>query len=320
MKKQYFFSFVLAALSFVAAKSLQEVGVEHYYYEKATNFQKEDGYFDLAAPATISNLPMGIIPFSDVSMMDSTHLVCIDSKSGGVLFYDLTLNTVSNPLELGVNRQFTDVSMIDSTLILFDADKKVHFLLPPYDSTSFIASDELQEDFNSSGICLHESTKRLFMLGELQERENGEFSCSIYAFNLNRHKLREEPLFDINTADIELFAMNNNLLLPRKITSEGDTIDGLNFKPTAMAIHPKTNEIYVLSSEDRSLVVFNQFGDIVNFTTLDATNFYKPTGMTFHKNGNLLITNSDLMHPSIVTLKWNKLLQSMESHGLIFGR
>ena len=45
-KKQYFFSFVLATMSFIAARSLQKVGVENYYIKKATNFQKEDGYFD----------------------------------------------------------------------------------------------------------------------------------------------------------------------------------------------------------------------------------------------------------------------------------
>ena len=70
MKKQYFFSFVLATLSFIAAKSLQKVGVENYYYEKATTFLKEDGYFNLIQPERISQLPMGIESFSDITFLD----------------------------------------------------------------------------------------------------------------------------------------------------------------------------------------------------------------------------------------------------------
>ena len=66
--------------------------------------------------------------------------------------------------------------------------------------------------------------------------------------------------------------------------------------------------------------MYNQFGEVVNFTSLDASIFSKPTGMTFQENGDLLISNSELLNPSIVKLKWNKLYQSLEGHGLIFGR
>ena len=321
MKKQYFFSFVLAALSFVAAKSLEEVGVERYYFQKATNFQKEDGYFDLEHPSTVSSFPMGVSSFSDVTMLDSTHLVGIEPINGNVVLIDLLSNSISSQLSLGSDYRFVDVSRMDSTLILFDSDSKVHFLLPPYDSTSFISTNETKENFNTTGICIHPSTKRLFLLGEAQEIEDGQFSSFLYSFNLNKKQFKEEPLFEINSIDVETFALNNNLPLPRhKVTFAGDTIEGLDFNPTAIAVHPKTNEIYVLSSTDRSLVVYNQFGQVVNFTTLDAHLFSKPTGMTFQDNGDLLITVSDLIRPSIVRLKWNKLYQSLSGHGLIFGR
>ena len=321
MKKQYFFSFVLAALSFVAAKSLEEVGVERYYFQKATNFQKEDGYFDLANPSTVSSFPMGVASFSDVTMLDSTHMIGIEPVNGNVMMIDLLNNSIASQLSLGSEFKFVDVSKMDSTLILFDSNSKVHFLLPPYDSTSFVSTNETKENFSTSGICFHESTKRLFLLSEAQEKEEGQFSSFLYAFNLNKRQLREEPLFEINSFAIETFAINNNLRLPRnKVTYAGDTVEGLNFTPSALAIHPKTNEIYVLSSDDRTLVVYNQFGDVVNFTVLDAMIFSKPSGMTFQENGDLLITVSDLMRPSIVRLKWNKLYQSLSGHGIIFGR
>jgi len=321
VKKQYFFSFVLAALSFVAAKSLEEVGVERYYFEKASNFQKEDGYFDLTTPESISNLPMGVMPFSDVTPFDSTHLACIYSESGEVAFFDFTTNTVSLNLALGSKYKFIDVSKIDSTLILLDSESQVHFLNPPYDSTSFVNSEFLKENFTTSGICLHPSTKRLFLLGEMQEQETGIFAAPLFSFNLNKNKFKEVPLFEVNSSAIESFAYSNNLVLPfSKIDAKGDTVQGIDFVPSAIAIHPKTNEIYILSSKDNSLVVYNQFGSIVNYTVLDKSIFNRPTAMTFQENGDLLITNSSLMHPSIVKLKWNKLFQTMSHQGLIFGK
>jgi hypothetical protein len=321
VKKQYFFSFVLAALSFVAAKSIEEAGVERYYSQKATNFHKEDGYFDLESPSTVNSFPMGIDAFSDVTMLDSTHIVGINTMNGNVVLIDLNSNSISNQLSLSSEFQFVDIARMDSTLILLDSGNKLHFLLPPYDSTSLISMNETKENFPTSGICFHESTKRLFLLSEVKELEEGQISCFLYAFNLNKRQFKEDPLFEINTSAIETFALNNNLPLPKKTLSfDGDSLEGLSFNPSAIAVHPKTNEIYVLSTDDRSLVVFNQFGEVMNFTTLNAVLFSKPTGMTFQDNGDLLITNSDLMRPTIIRLKWNKLYQSLSGHGIIFGR
>jgi hypothetical protein len=76
----------------------------------------------------------------------------------------------------------------------------------------------------------------------------------------------------------------------------------------------------VLSRADHSLVVFNQFGEIVNFTSLDKTTFSDPSAMTFKKSGDLVITDGNLMNPTVIQVKWNKLFQSKAGHGLIFGR
>jgi hypothetical protein len=103
------------------------------------------------------------------------------------------------------------------------------------------------------------------------------------------------------------------------LDENGDTVDVFSFKPDVIAVHPKTNEIYVLSTIDRSLAVYNQFGQVVNFTILNEELFSQPKAMTFFPNGDLLLTNSDLKNPSVVRVKWNKLFQSKASHGLIFG-
>ncbi len=319
MKKQYFFSFVLATLSFIAAKSLQEAGVENYYHQKASHFVKESGYFDLVHPESVTNLPMGVNAFTDFVMMDSTHLICLDDQIGGVLVYDIISNKSQGYLSTGIDSKITEVTKIDSTIILVDDKMDLHFLSPPYDSTSITTESLREKSWISSGMCLHEQTKRLFFVAE-SDIENEVQNHLIYTFNLNQRKLSERPLFEIKPEDIELFAISNNITLPvNRLDENGDTVDVFSFKPDVIAVHPKTNEIYVLSTIDRSLAVYNQFGQVVNFTTLNEELFSQPKAMTFFPNGDLLLTNSDLKNPSVVRVKWNKLFQSKASHGLIFG-
>jgi hypothetical protein len=319
LKKQYFFSFVLATLSFIAAKSLQEAGVENYYHQKASHFVKESGYFDLVHPESVTNLPMGVNAFTDFVIMDSTHLICLDDQIGGVLVYDMVSNKSQGYLPTGIDSKITEVTKIDSTIILVDDRMDLHFLLPPYDSTSITTESLREKSWISSGMCLHEQTKRLFFVAK-SDIENEVQNHLIYTFNLNQRKLSERPLFEIKPEDIELFAISNNITLPsNRLDENGDTVDVFSFKPDVIAVHPKTNEIYVLSTIDRSLAVYNQFGQVVNFTTLNEELFSQPKAMTFFPNGDLLLTNSDLKNPSVVRVKWNKLFQSKASHGLIFG-
>jgi hypothetical protein len=318
LKKQQLFSFVLATLSFIAAKSLQEVGVEHFYYQKAADFQKEDGYFDLNHPENITNLPVGLKPFTDFTWMDSTHLICLNEEVGGVLLYDIVSNKSQGYLPTGIDSKVIEVTKVDSTIILVDEKMDLHFLLPPYDSTSITTTSLKNEHWISSGMCLHEATKRLFFVAGV-ESDNADKKYYVYTYNLNQRKLNESSLFEFKSEDIEKFALDNNLLIPTKNKTQ-DSVSAFSFIPEVIAVHPKTNEIYVLSSEDRSLAVFNHFGQVVNFTVLDQEIYSTPRAMTFHANGDLVLTNSDLMHPTVVRVKWNKLFQSKANHGLIFGR
>lgn len=318
MKKQYFFSFVLATLSFIAAKSLQKVGVENYYYEKATTFLKEDGYLNLAQSERISLLPMGIESFSDIAFLDSTVLICLQEDKSSLVLFDLYSNQVLTPININFPNKIIDFSRIDSTIILLDDQTQVHFLFPPYDSSSLVTENDVLGDWKSASSCIHESTKRMFILSLNNFDIDNPISNSIYTYNISKRKLNEKSLFDISISDIEMFAIENNIVIPQNKSSNlSESLSQLIFNPTAMTVHPKTNEIYILSSENRSIVVFNQFGEVENLIFLDEKLVSNPKAMTFHPSGDLLISNSDLMSPAIVRLKWNKIFQSKNRYELV---
>ena len=180
---------MLATLSFIAAKSLQKVGVENYYYEKATTFLKEDGYFNLIQPERISQLPMGIESFSDITFLDSTILICLQKDKNSLILFDLYSNQVSSPLNINLPNKINDFSRIDSTIILLDDESRVHFLLPPYDSTSLVTESNALGAWKSSATCIHESTRRMFILTQNNFDIDNPVSNSIYTYNISKRKL-----------------------------------------------------------------------------------------------------------------------------------
>ncbi|MGB4773009.1 MAG: SdiA-regulated domain-containing protein [Chitinophagaceae bacterium] len=61
-------------------------------------------------------------------------------------------------------------------------------------------------------------------------------------------------------------------------------------KPTAAAVHPITGETYILSSNERMLMIMKD-GSLNAIYHLDKSMFRQPEGITFMPNGNLMISN-----------------------------
>ncbi|MDB5200051.1 MAG: hypothetical protein JWO92_2014 [Chitinophagaceae bacterium] len=65
----------------------------------------------------------------------------------------------------------------------------------------------------------------------------------------------------------------------------------LHFKPSAAAINPVTNDLYILASVNKLLVVADRKGNVKEVYPLDPVIYKQPEGITFTPSGNLLISN-----------------------------
>ncbi len=65
----------------------------------------------------------------------------------------------------------------------------------------------------------------------------------------------------------------------------------LHFKPSAAAVNPITNELYILASLNKLLVVADRNGKVKDVYPLDPVTFNQPEGITFTPWGDLLISN-----------------------------
>jgi hypothetical protein len=85
------------------------------------------------------------------------------------------------------------------------------------------------------------------------------------------------------------------------------SLNNITFNPSAVAIHPITKELYVLSANDRMLAVYKD-KQLKYAVPLTAEEYYKPEGLSFFPNGDLLISSEGdkrgLVKGNIVLLKY----------------
>ena len=101
-----------------------------------------------------------------------------------------------------------------------------------------------------------------------------EMKCdkTIYQFDLKNERLSEK--FKISKNDI---------------SKNGK--DGKEFKPSGIAVHPITEDIYVLASAGKKLLVFNSVGKIQLQYNLGKDQFPQPEGICFTPSGELIIAS-----------------------------
>lgn len=100
----------------------------------------------------------------------------------------------------------------------------------------------------------------------------------VFVFDLKTKTLNENPRYRIDPRDV-------NLLVPYDPEEKHDF-----FSPSAIAVHPLTHEIYLVSTALKRLVVLDpQSGKITHAARLDKRLLPQPEGLAFDGAGNLFI-------------------------------
>lgn len=104
---------------------------------------------------------------------------------------------------------------------------------------------------------------------------------NIYAFDLQSNTLSPQPVFQIDPAEVD------------RLLAAAES-DGKSrwFAPSGIAIHPKTGDVYVLSSVKKRLVVLDYAsGTIKHAVQLSKKILPQPEGIAFDPTGNLYLSS-----------------------------
>jgi hypothetical protein len=82
----------------------------------------------------------------------------------------------------------------------------------------------------------------------------------------------------------------------------------IKFKPSAAAINPVTNELYIISAINKLLVVADPDGKAKNVFKLSRTDFKQPEGLTFTPTGDMIVSNeaAEIGVANIMIFRYNK--------------
>jgi uncharacterized protein YjiK len=143
---------------------------------------------------------------------------------------------------------------------------------------------------DNEGLCSDPAHHRILIAAKSKPSDRKEKSERyIYGYDLTSNQLQEKPLYSLNLQALEENARRFNI--EQTETNAKGKVKPFNFRPASLAVHPVSDEIYIISAADKLLVVINRKGEVTFMKSLHPETFAKAEGITFLDDGTLIITN-----------------------------
>jgi len=251
--------------------------------------------YDLNNPDVTFVLPLVLHEISGIAVIDSSSVACVQDENGIVFIYNVRKKGITDQITFHGNGDYEGITNENGTIYVLRSDRTLFRI-------KSLKSSELAEEIrlkvlphnDYEGLCFDRKNNRL-LIAPKEKIENGSgtgVKRGIYGFDLKIEIPENAPVIGFNLAVIKKFAAENNIFPVSETDKKGKGDKSeINFSPSAIGIHPLTGKLFLLSSTDRMLFVFDMSGTIEFMTRLNPEMFTMPEGITFFENGDMLISN-----------------------------
>ncbi len=252
---------------------------------KATTVAVSDSIpYDLHAPAR--TIQLGSADLSEISALSPTPepgvFLAVADERGEVFFIDSKLDgAISKRITFRENGDFEGVEMVDSVIFCLKSDGVI-FEISHWDKGKAQVREfptVLTKDNNVEGLGYDAGRQALLLA--CKEDSESDVPRRVYAFDLQTHQLGATPVYTIDPRDV-------NARVPYSDEDKSQNF----FSTSGVAVHPLTQDIYLISTALKRLVVLDHGTGKIRFATrLDKQVIPQPEGIAFDPAGNLYLSS-----------------------------
>lgn len=283
-----FLYFMVLSLCF---SCISKKGVEKEIETKEVLTKEYQFPYQLDRPTTSKKLPENLKEISGLSLDREGNLYAVQDENG-IIFKITDENIEETPFRK--DGDYEGIEVVENHVYVVKSSGTV------YKISKLGEAEQTREDFNGflddendvEGLGYDKASHSLLLVCKGPgATEDGK--RHIYKFNLNNNELEEKPYFSINIStvinEVKRHATEmNNEAFQKLIEKKGDEI---TFAPSAVAVHPISQNVYFTSSKGKMLLVTNNKGELIHLEKLDKSIHQQPEGLTFDREGNLYISN-----------------------------
>lgn len=249
-----------------------------------------------ASVKTIYDVPQDLSEISGICFIDNENLLAIQDEEGIIYQYNLAQQKVTAQKTFGGPADYEDIAVVGDDVYVVDSEGKIYFIkgFKQGNTHTELITTPFTGKNNIEGLAYDAAGNRLLIAPKDEGFDEGKTKIKdIYEINLKTRELNAKPIYQINLDMIESYFKGDGLEESSKKFLKAIGNQNLNkvFRTSALGVHPKTREIFVLSSINNLIAVLTPQGTLRKIVQLKGKEFSQPEGLAFTPDGNLYISN-----------------------------
>ena len=246
--------------------------------------------YDLQKPDHSFALPPELNEVSGLSFYEPGILAMLQDENGFIYLFNYEKDSLIEPITFWKDADFEGIEKVGDIMYALKSDGDV-FEIKGFPSQSLEVKKfetSLKKENDTEGLAYDPKDHRLLLACKASPNldvKKHKGNRAIYEFNLNTDSLEQEPAILVNLEKLKVYFESQ---LPK---GQNWPEEKVSFHPSALAIHPISGELYILSSAGKLLVSVDREGNIIKAFPLDAKLFKHPEGLCFLPDGTLFISN-----------------------------
>jgi len=253
--------------------------------------------YHLDSPDEVHLMPSELGEISGLAQINDREVFCVEDEHATVFRYNFNNKEITKSKAFSDKGDFEGIEMVDTHVYVLKSNGDLYRIKT--DSFPFLNAERsrklskiLPEKCDAEGLCYDSISGRLLIAckGKAGKGKSFKGKKAIYGFDIKSMKPQKEPVYLIDVNEVrEMRKATNAYTLYERFTSFGS--GNKTFNPSAIAMHPIEQRLYVLSSVGRTLCILNMDGDLDRVIKLNSSVFKQPEGIAFDSKGTLYISN-----------------------------
>jgi uncharacterized protein YjiK len=231
-------------------------------------------------------LPKELKEISANVFVDDVRMAFVEDNDGIIYIYNLQTEKIDEQIQFAGKGDFEGLALVRNTFYVLRSDGHLYEVQPQKGKAPLVKTYELplKAENETESVCFDSENNRLLVAVKTKDLHETD-KKGIYSFDLKTKQMSTTAVVYIESK-VSVDDNDNGNGKGKKKKKEKAEI-----KPSDIAIHPATRNLYILDGPSARLFIADAKGGIKSKFELDRKILPQPEGICFSKRGEIYISS-----------------------------